>query len=144
MPNNINEYVDQNRWLLNNGLFTDAAKDNLHIYGGLANKSITAVELVVDTNTKHIKYVLYAPKSLLRAYNRYIDLHSSSSLWDMWRVKRLLKRHGNLEMSRMLNSFVKTYCGPAWNVDVSLKESSEYEDTKPTPSDDSEEDRQSV
>lgn len=141
MVNNINEYVDQNRWLLNNGLFTDATKDNLHVYGAIVNKNVTAVEVLVDTNTKHIKYTLYVPQKLILAYNRYMNMRSSTSLIDMWRTKRLLKRHGNLEVGKMLNGFVKTYCGPAWNVDVSLKESSEYEDTRPQPIDDTEKDQ---
>jgi hypothetical protein len=141
MTSSINEYVDQNRWLLNNGLFTDAAKDNLHLYGAIINQNITAVELTVDINTKHVDYILYAPKTLIRAYNRYIDLRSSTSLWDMWKLKRMLKRHGNLEFKKMLNGFVKTYCGPSWSVDVSVRESSEYEDTRPAPTDDSKEDQ---
>ena len=141
MTNNINEYVDQNRWLLNNGLFTDATKDNLHLYGAIVNKNITAVEVVVDTNTKHIKYTLYVPQKLIMAYNRYMDLRGSGSVFNMWRIRRLLKRYGNLEIARMLNGFVKTYCGPTWGVDVSLKESSEYEDTRPQIIDDTEKDK---
>lgn len=144
MTNNINEYLDQNRWLLNNGLFTDAAKDNLHLYGSIVNPKITAVELVVDTNSKNINYTLYGSRSLIRAYNSYTALRSSTSLWDMWKLKRLLKRHGNLEFKNILTGFVKTYCGPNWSVDASLRESSEYEDTRPTPSDDTDQDRQSV
>lgn len=138
---NVYEILDQHRWLLNNGLFTDQTKDSLYLYGAIINQGITAVELSVDSNTKIIKYTLYAELSLLKDYNRYITLKNTDSIFGMWKLKRLLKRHGNLEFLKILSSFVKTYCGPAWSVDLELKESSEYEDQRPTPNDDSKKDR---
>jgi len=141
---NVHELLDQHRWLLNNGLFTDQTKDSLYLYGAIINKGITAVELSVDSNTKLIKYTLYADLSLLKDYNRYIALKNTDSILGMWKLKRLLKRHGNLEFLKILNGFVKTYCGPTWSVDLELKESSEYEDQGPPLNDDSKKDRDSV
>jgi len=141
---NVHELLDQHRWLLNNGLFTDQTKDSLYLYGAIINKGITAVELSVDSNTKLIKYTLYADLSLLKDYNRYIALKNTDSILFMWKLKRLLKRHGNLEFLKILNGFVKTYCGPTWSVDLELKESSEYEDQGPPLNDDSKKDRDSV
>lgn len=142
--NNINEYIDQHRWLLNNGLITDSAKNNLYLYGAIINKSIFAVELSIDTTTKNLNYTIYVTKQLLMAYNRYHELKSSTSLFTMWRLKRMLKKHGNLEFHRMLDSFVKTYCGPTWGVSLSLKEKSEYENDESTPVDGAAENKQPV
>lgn len=144
MNNDVYEHVDQHRWLLNNGLFTDQTKDTLYLYGAIVNKNITAVEASINSNTKTIKYTLYAPTFLIRDYNRYKELKGASSIFGMWKLKRLLKRHGNLEFLKILSSFVKTYCGPAWSVDLEIKESSEYEDEGPTSNDDSKEDRVSI
>lgn len=144
MSNDVYEHLDQHRWLLNNGLFTDQAKDTLYLYGAIVNKQITAVELSVNSNTKAVKYTLYAEPSLLRDYNRYYALKNTDSIFGMWKLKRLLKRHGNLEFLKILSGFVKTYCGPTWSVDLELKESSEYEDKRPTPNDDPKEDRDPV
>ena len=144
MNNDVYEYVDQHRWLLNNGLFTDQAKDTLYLYGAIINKNITAVEVSVNSNTKTVKYIVYAPSFLLKDYNRYQALKGTSSILGMWSLKRLLKRHGNLEFLKILSGFVKTYCGPAWSVDLELRESSEYEDQRPAPDDGAKKDRDPV
>lgn len=143
MNDNIYEHVDQHRWLLNNGLFTDQAKDTLYLYGAIVNKSVTAVELSVNSNTKNIKYTLFFSSSFLKDYNKYLMLKNTTSLFGMWRLKRLLKRNGNLELLKILSSFVKTYCGPAWSVDLDIKESSEYEEELKTD-DDKVEDRDAI
>lgn len=140
----VYEHLDQHRWLLNNGLFTDQTKDSLYLYGAIINQGITAVELSVNSNTKAVKYTLYAEPSLLKDYNRYIALKNTDSIFGMWKLKRLLKRHGNLEFLKILSGFVKTYCGPAWSVDLELKESSEYEDQRPTSNDDSKKNRDPI
>ena len=144
MSNDVYEHVDQHRWLLNNGLFTDQAKDTLYLYGAIINQSITAVEVSVNSNTKIVKYIVYAPNPLLRDYNRYQALKGIGSILGMWKLKRLLKRHGNLEFLKILSGFVKTYCGPAWSVELELKESSEYEDQRPPSNDGSKKDRDPV
>jgi hypothetical protein len=131
-----NEYLDQHRWLINNGLFTDNTKDTLFMYGSIVNKLITAVELSVDSDTKHISYVLYAAPSLIKAYNKYHELKLSSSLWAMWRIKRLLSRNGNLEFQQIISAFVKTYCGPGWTASMQLKASSDYEEQRSKANDD--------
>mgnify|MGYP006276113063 CR=1 FL=1 len=123
-----NEYLDQQRWLMNNGLFTDNTKDTLFLYGSIVNKGITALELSIDSENKRISYTLYASPSLIKAYNRYQELKNSSSLWDMWKLKRLLKTNGNLELKQILSAFVTAYCGPGWATEMILKKSSEYED----------------
>lgn len=143
MNDNIYEHVDQHRWLLNNGLFTDQAKDTLYLYGAIVNKSVTAVELSVNSNTKNIKYTLFFSPSFLKDYNKYLMLKNTTSLLGMWRLKRLLKRNGNLELLKILSSFVKTYCGPTWSVDLDIKESSEYEEELKTD-DDKVEDRDAI
>jgi len=43
-----------------------------------------------------------------------------------------------------LSGFVKTYCGPAWSVELELRESSEYEDQRPPSNDGSKKDRDPV
>lgn len=143
MIDNIDQLVDQQRWLMNNGLFTDNIKDTLFLYGSIANKHITAVELVVNTDEKVITYTLYAPSTLHLAYNKYNTLKTDKSLLSIWRVKRLLTKYGNLEIHSILDSFVKTYCGPNWKTNMLLKKSSEYEDEPKTFNDDKESDRSS-
>lgn len=140
----VNEYIDQHRWLLNNGLITDSAKNNLYLYGAILNKSIYAVELSVNTDAKSLIYTLYVSKKLFTAYNRYNGLKLEKSILGLWRLKRLLKSNGNLEFEKMLSVFVKTYCGPNWQVQVHVKEKSEYEKDGPTYADDSAKDKQLV
>ena len=131
---NVNETLDQQRWLLNNGLFTDAVKDNLYLFGAVVHKDVVSLETVVDMNAKTIQYILYVKPSLIRYLYKYDKLLKSQSIFNMWRLKRLLKRQGNLNLLGMLDGFVKTLCGPAWQAKIDIKKDSEYVDEPPVPS----------
>ena len=124
----VNNMVDQQRWLLDNGLFTDLAKDNLYLYGTLAHKDIFAVHVMIHAEDKKIIYKLYAPASLLKKVENYHSWTASTSLWDMWRLKRLVKNNGDLNFAVVLGRFIKTYCGPKWRVEVQLDHSENYID----------------
>jgi hypothetical protein len=126
---------------MNNGLFTDNAKDTLFLYGSIVNKGVTALELSIDSENKHISYVLYGASSLVRDYNKYQELKNSNSMWSMLRIKRLLKKNGNLELKQILSAFVKAYCGPGWTTEMMLKKSADYEDKRSTSTDGEAKDR---
>ena len=135
------EYLDQQRWLMNSGLFTDNAKDTLFMYGSIVNKHITALELSIDPDNKRVHYVLYAAPSLVKAYNKYQELKSLGSVWAMWRTRRILSKNGNLEFQQLLSTFVRSYCGPGWATSMELKKSSDYEEQRSKDNDDKGKDR---
>lgn len=125
---NLEEYVDQRRWLLNNGLVTDDVKNQLFFCGSIVHKDVQAVELQIDSDNKHIYYTVYVDKELLAKIKKYEILSKADSLFGMWRFKRLLKKEGSLDFNQVLNSFVKDYCGPKWKVSVSVLDFSGYVD----------------
>lgn len=122
----IEEYVDQRRWLLNNGLITDDVKNQLFLYGSIVHKDIQAVELHVEPLTKLIQYKVYANTDLIKKIAQYHVLSKSTSLFGMWRFKRLLKKEGVLDFQRVLNNFVKDFCGPKWSVTVETVDFNSY------------------
>ncbi len=124
----LKDMVDHQQWLIENGLFTDLAKDNLYLYGSLVHKDIQALHVIIEPDTKTIKYNLYAPTDLLRKVELSHKLRNSTSVWDLWRFKRLFKKEGNLSFQPLLNKFVKDFCGPKWKAEVTLKNVSEYVD----------------
>lgn len=124
----INDMVDQQRWLLDNGLFTDTAKDNICYYGWMINKDITAVDVHIYAEEKRVVYELYMPASTLKRIDQYNRWTKSTSIMDMWRLKRLIKKSGDLNFANILGRFIKSYCGPKWRVDVLLGDSKNYID----------------
>lgn len=115
---NLEEYVDQRRWLLNNGLVTDDVKNQLFFCGSIVHRDVQAIELKIDSEDKHVYYKIYVDRDLLNKIEKYHDLSKSDSLFDMWRFKRLLKKEGSLDFNKVLNNFVKDFCGPKWKVSV--------------------------
>lgn len=129
---NIEEHVDQQRWLLNNGLLTDSAKNNLYVYGAIAHPSIKAVELSLDINSKLAAYNLYVDSNFIKIYDKYQVLSKTQTIMGLWRTRRILKKNGNLEFEAMLDRFVKSYCGPHWRASAQLRDIKEYKD-EPAP-----------
>ena len=124
----LEEHIDHQRWLMNNGLLNDLHKNTLYMYGSLVHQEIKAVELRVDVEKKVLVYDLYASRSLLRTLERYARLKTATGLWDLWSLKRLLKRNGNLNFASILRGFVQTYCGSKWDVDVNIVDFDKYEE----------------
>lgn len=124
----IEEYVDQRRWLLNNGLITDDIKNQLFLCGSIVHKEVQAVELDLDVlkDNKTVNYTIYVNPDLLKKIKKYEVLSKSTSLWGMWRFKRLLKKEGALDFQQILSKFVKDFCGPNWTVTVKTVDFNSY------------------
>jgi len=124
----LEEYVDQRRWLLNNGLVTDDVKNQLFFCGSIVHKDVQAVELRIDAEQKHVYYTIYVQKDLLKKIDKYNTLSKSDKLFDLWRFKRLLKKEGSLDFNKVLNGFVRDFCGPKWKVSVEILDFNSYVD----------------
>lgn len=124
----INDRVDQQRWLINNGLFNDMHKDNLYLFGALVHKDVLALELSIDIATKTVNYQLHCSDRLFKVLAKYNKLKSSDGLLDLWKLKRLLKKEGNLNFSILIDGMVKNFCGPSWAVTVEVKDLKDYEE----------------
>src|SRR5690606_33767148 len=100
------EFIDQQRWLLNNGLIPEGVKNQLFFYGSIVHQSVQAVELEIEPLEKRVSYIVYVDKSLLRKIEKYNKLSTATSLFGMWRFKRFLKKEGSLDFQSMLSKFV--------------------------------------
>jgi hypothetical protein len=136
----ILDYIDNQRWLLNNGLFNDASKNQLFLFGSIVHKDVQAVDLAIDPANKRIGYTIYVTNSLLKKIEKYKELSTSKSFFGMWRFKRLIEKEGNLNFRHVLSNFVKDYCGKDWAADVEVRNIAEYV----ADGDRSENDRQGV
>lgn len=126
--NELAKYVDQERWLLNSGLASDGAKNQLFMYGSIVHKDVRAVELSLDFENKLVSYQIYVDRKLLKKHKKYMELSTKKSLWGLWRFRRMLKKEGNLNFRHLLNRFVKTYCGPKWSIDLEVADIADYVD----------------
>lgn len=124
------EYIDQQRWLLNNGLINDAAKNQLFLYGSIVHKEVKAVELDIEPSVFSIRYKIYVDNSLIKKIEKYNKYSKSTSLWGMWQFKRMLKNGDNLNFHHILNKFVKDFCGPKWTAEVDVINFDSYSESK--------------
>ena len=124
----MDDHLDHQKWLLNNGFINDLHKDNLYMYGGIVHTDIEAVELDIRATEKKVSYVLFCNKKLLKNISKWNKLKNSTSVLDLWRFKRLLKKEGNLDFNHLIGRFVKDYCGPAWEIKIEIKGINKYEE----------------
>lgn len=124
----LEEYVDQRRWLLNNGFITDDVKNQLFFCGSIAHKEVQAVELDLLPEERLVRYKIYVNPDLIKKISKYEVLSKSTSLFGMWRFRRLLKKEGALDFQQILNKLVKDFCGPNWNVTVNVVDFNSYVD----------------
>ena len=92
----LSQQIDQQRWLLNNGLITDTVKDQLFFYGSIIHPEVQAVEVELKIEEKCVSYTVYFTKKTLAKIDKYNKLATSTSLFGMWRFKRFLKKEGTL------------------------------------------------
>ena len=122
----IEEYVDQRRWLLNNGFITDDVKNQLFLCGSIAHKEVQAVELDLEPIAKKVKYRIFVDSDLIKKIDKYHVLSKSTSVFGMWRFKRFLKREGALDFHQILNKLVRDFCGPSWSATVEVLDFNTY------------------
>ena len=123
---NLEEYVDQRRWLLNNGFITDDVKNQLFFCGSIVHKDVQAVEVEIVPETKTVQYKIYIDKDLIKKIEEYKVLSKSTSLFGMWRFKRFLKKEGALDFQQILGKFVRDFCGNKWSVSVEIVDFNSY------------------
>jgi hypothetical protein len=125
----LTEFLDQQRWLLNNGLITDSVKNQLFFCGSVVHSNVQAVELSIEAENKKVNYTIYVDKDLLKKIDKYNSLVSSKTLLKMWLFKRFLKKEGSLDFQSILNKFVKDFCGPKWSASVNVVDYNNYIDS---------------
>lgn len=123
---NLEQYLDQHRWLLNNGLVTEDVKNQLFFCGSIVHKEVQAVELDLTPENKLILYKIYVDKDLLKKIASYHELSKSTGLIGMWRFKRLLQKEGSLDFQQILQKCVTDYCGPNWVAKVEILDMESY------------------
>jgi len=120
------EFIDQQRWLMNNGLISDSVKNQLFFCGSIVHKDVQAVELDLKLESKLVEYTIYLNKDIIKKIETYKQLSTSTSLFGMWRFKRLLKKEGSLDFQAILSKFVGDFCGPNWSASVTVKDFGNY------------------
>lgn len=122
------EYIDQQRWLLNNGLVTDDVKNQLFFCGSIVHRDVQAVEMDLEPDNRFVNYKIYVNKDLIKKIDLYKDLSTATGLIGMWRFKRLLKKEGSLDFQKVLSKFVSDFCGSKWITTVEVIDFDKYVD----------------
>jgi hypothetical protein len=120
------EYVDQQRWLMNNGLISDSVKNQLFFCGSIIHKDVQAVELEIKPEIKLLNYTIYFNKDVLDKIKRYGELSTATSVFRMWQFKRFLKKEGSMDFQQILSKFVSDFLGTKWTTNVQVKNFADY------------------
>lgn len=121
----IEQIVSTDRWLVNNGLFSESIQQNLFGFACLSHPSVnhSTVKVVVDAENRNVSFEIGLSKGLLR-YRLYKwiqnKLKGSRSLLCMWLHVKLLRRNILIDVEVILRKFVKDYLGNKWNVEVDV------------------------
>lgn len=125
----LTKMIDQERWLLNNGLVSDSVKNQLFFCGSIVHKDVQAVEVKIVPETKVVEYIIYVPDRLIKKIEEYHSLAVSQSTFGMWKFKRLLKKEGCLDFQKVLSAFVGEYCGYKWSATATVLSFDAYVDS---------------
>jgi len=125
----LDEMLNTQRWLINNGLVPDSVKNQLFFYGSIVHTEVQAVEVKIQPEVKTVFYIIYVNKDLMAKLDLYKKLSTATSLFGLWQFKRLIKKEGNLDWHSMLNSFVRDFCGRSWQVKLTVADFDAYIDT---------------
>ena len=124
----LSEYLDQSRWLLNNGMANDQVKNQLFMFGSIVHKDVQAIELAIVPETKQVKYQIFFKDEILKKLDKFKALSTRTDMIGLWLFKRFLKKEGNLNLTGILNKFVKEFCGPKWSAVVEVANFDQYFD----------------
>ena len=119
-------YIDNQRWLMNNGLFSESAKNQLFMYGSIVHPDIRAVELDIDVESKELNYTIYVPYTVLKKVHKYNRLSKATGFWGLRSFKKFLKKEGDLNLKAILMGFVLDYCGPSWQINLEIEDYKNY------------------
>lgn len=114
------EYVDNQRWLMNSGLFTDSAKNQLFTYGTLIHREVRAIEVDIDPEKKVVSYKAFFDKRMLKKIEKYEKLSKETGFWGLRSFKKFLEKEGDLNFRNILTGFVRDFCGPGWSVSLEV------------------------
>ena len=114
------------RWSLNAGIMTDQIKDTLYGYAYLIHPDIKAAEVSIDLTVKAVDYKVYVSKKIYGCITAYRSNVQSGGIIALWKARRLVKKHGNLELEKVLKDFVNRFCGPGWSTNLTIDIDSNY------------------
>lgn len=133
------QLIDHKRWLLNNGLADNGIKNDLFMYGAVCHPKVKAVNLDVDFLKKSVYYDLYFDKSTLERIGKFKKLAENDTIFNLWRLRRMVKKYGNLHVEQILRNFIGDYAGPNWSTDIRLHDVTTYvQEAKETTNGDAE------
>jgi len=128
----LNDHLDHQRWLINNGFINDLHKDTLFMYGSIVHKDVVSLEVQIDKDNKRVAYTAYVLPVLLKKIKQFEELRKDNTMFGLWCFKRILKKEGNLDLKFIVDKFVKDYCGPAWSASLDMKDISGYNEEPET------------
>jgi hypothetical protein len=99
------------------------------MYGSLVHRDVAALNLEIDVAKKTIKYTAFFDDAMMEKIRRFNEWQHSDSIITLWRLKRLIKKEGNLNFELIVQKFVRDFCGPSWVTTLTVDNVSNYVDS---------------
>ena len=124
----LTDHLAHQQWLLSHGFINDLHKDNLFAFGSLIHSDVRAVHVKIAHEKKTVNYDIYVDRSLIKSLAKYKKLVNTTSIFGLWKLKRLIKKEGNLNFNFIIDKFTKDYCGKDWKAKLKVVDIAEYKD----------------
>jgi hypothetical protein len=122
--------LEHHRWLLNNGIVSDYVNNNLYMYGSIVHRDVVGLHVEIDVARKHVKYTVFFTDDMMDKIDKFTRWQNSDSIITLWRLRRLIKKEGNLNFEAIVQRFVKDFCGPAWTASAIVDNVSNYKENE--------------
>ena len=127
----IGDFLDTEKWLMRFGMVSDAAKNDIYLYGYLIHPTlVNNVEVGIDCEKKLVKYEIWISKKLYKAHLSFLKLRYKEDLISLFRTWFLCKKYGRLNFNTILEKFISDRCGEEWKVEVIYHEGRNAETTE--------------
>lgn len=113
-------------WLLNLGVVSEHAEQNLLLYGYIACPGILNVELLVDVDKLNIKYAVVLDRKANFLHRLQLRLASKRTLIRKIMFLLFLKWFGSYDPAVRIARCVRDYAGPTWKTQVEVVSAKRY------------------
>lgn len=118
------------RWSVNSGLITGTAQTLLYSCAALCHPAIRSVEMSLDVDRKKIEYTLFLDAKDYSRFSKFKKLSASGSIISLWRLRRIVRKYGSLDLYSLIAPEVTRILGSNWTTIVNVRDADEHPDTR--------------
>jgi hypothetical protein len=104
---------------------TGTSQTLLYACAAMAHPSVRAVSMSVDVESKLIAYELEIDSKTFKLMDKIVRLAAKGSIIGLWRLRRIVRKHGNLDIRSLVYNEAMKILGNDWRVKVDIRDEAE-------------------